>query len=265
MARFEDRSALDGRQTTLPGRDSALVLRMQDIMSEQRIERRGVFDGSARVLRELLASPRWRQTIRILLNELDPQNAHRLVAVLFEVDPELALSAAASAPKLCNAMIDGGAELLGRMADFQPDLLREFFNQLVDQIDLRGLGRLTGLYLILAARIAAPREINNKDEQGVRTDGFAEGLSEVLVQREAKLDVLLPQLADTLINAADRAARTLAADVKREDSTTVKTVETLTSGIRRVAADNPDFIERVLRPLALAMSDAVGTEGSDNG
>jgi hypothetical protein len=70
--------------------------------------RRGPIEGTSRVLRELIRTPRFKKTVGILIRELDPENAGLLVRTLMWEDPEFFLSLLGAAPDVINAGVKVG-------------------------------------------------------------------------------------------------------------------------------------------------------------
>ena len=142
----------------------------------------GVIEGLSRILRELLRTPRFRESARILLDGLDPGEAAALVKTLWSEDPELFLGLLSGLPSLASAAIEGGAELLRIIAYFPPELRESLAAGITAEFDAERLGEAAALLLrgvdLLASRL---EEDVAREDSPVRlvTGMVAEGLKDV--------------------------------------------------------------------------------------
>lgn len=192
--------------------------------SEPGPKRRGVIDGSARVIGELLRTPRIVKTARILLGNLDPDAAPALVRAVMYSDSMLFLDAISAAPALANAAVLGVQEVCEQLLALPAELLHRFGVRLIAEVSGEQLGRTTGLALLAAGRV-------------VEAPGDA--LAEVVRAFEADFK------------------RGLQKGLGSDDAVVGRQVERLAATIRRVAWENPQLMERVVRPLAAACRDAL--------
>lgn len=236
-------------------------------MTEETAPKSGVIEGTSRVLRELMRTPRFRQTLRILLRELDPENVPALVRAVREEDPELFLSLLAKAPSFANIGIEGARELLSHIAAFPPDLLFSFLAEMADDLNGERLGETAALSLILCLRIA-----KNKDEGLIQAakglkKGFQKGFEAGLAAEGIQVDKekWAEQLLDLGFKGANELASKLGKESEKEDSKTKKLVNRLAEGMMRIARDNPEFMDNVVHPLLEAGIDALALNDSKNG
>jgi hypothetical protein len=212
--------------------------------------RRGIFEGSAGVLRELLRTPRLRQSIEVVLGGLDPENAPSLVRAV-TADHALFLDLLASAPALWNAAVGAARELLGTIAREPEGVLRSVSAPLLRELDAEGLGRAAGLALGLVMRARGDVEVERALEALGR--GATRGAAEAL----AGLDVDLGSLPERFVAAALRHADAIAARLGPASldpgSPTSRAVLALAEGLPRLAARHPDFVEGVARPVVSAL------------
>ena len=226
-------------------------------MSEPTGARKGIIDGTHRVLRELLDSPRFRQSVRILLGELDPENTPDLVRTLLSRDPELMLSALSASPQVANVAIWGARTFLAELDKFTPDLLAGFLTQMAHEVQAEQLGETFGLLsvLVLRAGDAADGGLDEalKELWQRVSKGFTDALAAQGVQRG--------QLGEGLARALVAGVNVLAADAderaKKGDPAIEKNVALVARGIRDVARKNPAFMHQVVRPLVEAGRDAI--------
>lgn len=157
-------------------------------MSDSMATDAGVLEGTSRVLRELLRSPKTRQSIAVLLDHLDPDNAGLLVDALTD-DPALNMDLVVSTPAAANATTVLCHRLLSQLASAPPELIRELAPRLIGEIDARRLGETVGLAFALALR--ATDSDDGAAALGALGDGFTEGLRTALQESELPPDEVL--------------------------------------------------------------------------
>jgi hypothetical protein len=199
-------------------------------MSDPMATDAGVLEGSSRVLRELLRSPRTRQSLAVLLDHLDPDNAGLLVDALTD-DPALNMDLVVSTPALANAVTLLCHRLLAQFASAPPELIRELAPRLVGEYDARRLGETVGRALALALR--ATDSTDGVEAVGALGDGFAEGLAAALEESELPPDEVL-----------ERGVRW-----------GLERTAALADPLRRLARDDPRFVRETVGPLARAWRD----------
>ncbi len=191
--------------------------------------RRGIIEGSARILGELIRTPRVVKSVRIVLDNLDAPAAPELVRTILYADSSLLFDAVASSPALANAAVLGVRELFTQVLALPEALLRRMLPRLLSEVQGEALGEAAGLALRALGRAvqsdggpldAAARDFEQDFKQGLRS-----GLG-------ADADVVDRQVAQ------------------------------LAGTIRRLAKENPALMSRVVRPLVQACRDAL-EEGSD--
>ncbi len=98
--------------------------------------------AGARVLKEILNTPAFRELIGIQLRGIDAENAGEFIRTALREDPNFSLSLAAAAPGFFNSFVEIFIEL-GRQIDSLPEGLRdEFMARLRDEIDKEALAEL---------------------------------------------------------------------------------------------------------------------------
>jgi len=192
-------------------------------MSELPSPRRGPIEGTSRVLRELLRTPNFKKTVKILLNELDPENAGLLVRTIMWEDPEFFMGLLGATPSLVSASVEGTRELSSQMLSFPPRLLAGFMRVMIDGVEVEPIGEAVGNTLVLLARINSLQD----EELRASAAGFWEGVGRGF---KRSLD---------------------------EGAETAGLVESLAESIRAVARENPEFIRNVVIPLVQAGRDAL--------
>jgi hypothetical protein len=200
-------------------------------MSELPPTRNGPIEGASRILRELLRTPDFKKNVKILLNELDPENAGLLVRTLFWEDPEFFLGLLGAAPPLVNSVIEGTRELSAQMFSFPPRLLTGFMCGIIDDIDAESIGETAGNALVLLARINGPEGGELRASRARLWEGIGRGFKRS----------------------------------NNENEEAIGTVQDLAESIRTFAKDNPGLMRDVIVPLVEAGRDALATtDGSSD-
>lgn len=189
----------------------------------------GVLDGGARILGELLRTPRVVKTARLVLGNLDPGAAPALVRTVLYADSALFLDLVTAAPALANAAVLTTRELCAQLLDLPEGLLGGLVPRLLSELGAEPLGETTGLALRALGRVLeAPGE------------GFAE------TGRTLEADF----------------KRGLRKGLAPDGEVVGRQVAWLAGTIRRVARENPQLMTKVVRPLVAACTEAL-KEGDD--
>ncbi len=229
----------------------------------------GPVEGAGRVLRELLRTPRFKESVRILLRDLDPENGALLARTLMFEDPEFFLSLLSAVPALVNTAIAGLEEALFRAGAFPPEVLDQLIRALVEDIDTRGLGRVAGQALALLVKLPAAPGTGPSGTSRTAPGGAGPETSGPPPAGDGASGEVVP-LPDVLVSAMESIASQLGARAAEEGSGTKSLVEGLARGLRAVARGNPEFMREVAAPLvaagreALARAEAGGSaDGED--
>jgi hypothetical protein len=218
-------------------------------MDEESVSRRGPVEGSSRILRELLRSPRFKQTMNILLREMDPENVSLLVRTLVHEDPDFFLGLLGATPSLINVGVKGLVETTREMLGFPPELLEGFLTETAEELDAEQMGEAMGLALLLTINAVdsehpmitfAGRDFAARFRRGLisSVSGEAESVAGALV---VLFDKLMPIAENIASRMADQAAQS-GSDMNELINTVVENVKTM-------AGRNPEFMKRVVVPL----------------
>lgn len=234
-------------------------------MIEVTVPRSGPIEGTSRVLRELLRTPRFRKTVNILLSELDPENAGLLVRTIIWEDPEFFLSLFGAVPDITNVAINALLELPRQLSTFPPGLLVGFLEETVGALDAEHLGEAVGRMWLLFAGLG---ESGGGEALAGAGSGFARGFKKGLagVLSEAGGENGAAGLVERMLPAIGSTAAQLGKEAAREGSETSAAVKKIAGGIKKMAMDNPDFFIAVVAPLVeagrQALAGAQAGEGS---
>jgi hypothetical protein len=119
---------------------------------------KGLIDLTDRVLKELLKKPGFKENIRTVLQNIDPESSRRLVRTLMWQEPEFFLGALGAVPAVANTLIQCVDELLIQLNEkYSPQLLHDFMKSMVLSLDKDTLenivrnGKLLGTQLWVVA------------------------------------------------------------------------------------------------------------------
>ncbi len=207
---------------------------------DERPGQAGMIDALARITKELLDTPNLTQALTIILNSIDPPAARDLVRTLLWTDPVLFISLVGALPELVNASLEGAAELAAQLGTLPPPLLRGFLVQVAGRVSGAAAGEAAaGFASLLASLEPRSDEALTASLEKLAADFRA-------AYREKRDGPGLPEALDRLLGA-------LAAEAGREGSATARLVGELGGALRR----NPDFVEKVLRPVAAPLLEAL--------
>ena len=135
---------------------------------------KGVIDLTDRVLKELLKKPAFKENVRTVLQNIDPESGRRLVRTLMWQDPEFFLGVLGAIPSIVNSLIQCVDEALIQVNEkFSPQLLHDFMKPLVLSIDkntlesiIRNGKELTTQLWMIAEKTYAEQNAANTETEG---------------------------------------------------------------------------------------------------
>jgi hypothetical protein len=223
--------------------------------TEQNTERNGVIAGSARVVRELIRTPRLLKTARILLANLDPENAPVLIRTLVYQDATLTLDLLSATPDLVKTALLAGREICTLLLELPRELRNRFLLRLLAELPAEQAGEVVGLALIAGLRLVeAPpltTALSKVEEE------FHQGLKQTLHQDNGAPSTVGPQWGKVALAVSNRIASRLGEMAAEEGSSLPETVQLLAQGIRQLARDNPLFMKKIVQPLCTAWQEAL--------
>ena len=195
------------------------------------IEQKGLIDALDRIAKELMRSSKFKESLIIILSNIDPPAARSLVRTLFWEDPGVLLSFFGALPNILNVGGEAMAEMVVQVNSLPPPLMRDFMQRIVSGLDGAVLGETVGGMVNL-----------NRALQGEESP-FVEGISALRAdfsqayQETAGEAPLLSGLEDWMATVAERA--------KDKESTTYAFIQEASKAMK----SNPDFVKHVLKPL----------------
>ncbi len=197
------------------------------------IEKKGIVDAADRILRELIRTPKFKETIIILLNSIDPPAARSLVRTFFWEDPGLLMSVMGSLPALINVGSEAMAEMAVQMSTMPAPLLQDFLDRIVAGIDGAAVGEAAGSMVstLLSLDLA-------KEESALKRSFAAVGEDFGRAYKEAVGEATLTSRLDTWMAG-------VAAQARDRDSA----IHAFIKAAGEAMKGNPDFVKHVLKPL----------------
>ncbi len=228
-------------------------------MAEDLTARPGPIDGLARILRELIRTPRFRSSVQIVTSELDPEGARLLVKTLVWEDIAFFLSIASAFPQMINACVYAVAELVRSFGEFPEPLLLDFATQSIGSLDTEAMGAVLSNAVALAGRLSALdddafRGAVVKASKGLK-DGFAGG-------EESAAEKLVQSFLPAVSAWMERAGKASLVEGSAEN----RAVKAFSGGLKQALDENPEFVRGVVAPIANAWREAALTvEGGEDG
>ena len=217
----------------------------------------GIIAGGARVLRELIRSPRVVKTARIVLGNLDPEGARELMRVVMFQDSALFLDLVTAAPALANTAFSAGHELFTQLLTLPDSLLDRLVPRLLGELSAETLGEATGLgWVSITKLLGQPSTALRNAAEAFERD-FIQGLKAGLARADAGAPDVAEVALDGVLALGNKVAAALDEAAGAPESNLARTVARLASGLKQIAADNPQFVSKVAQPLAAAWRDAL--------
>ncbi|MDP8225002.1 MAG: hypothetical protein P9L99_16705 [Candidatus Lernaella stagnicola] len=227
-------------------------------MNDQTKEPRpGVIDATARVLRELLRTPKYREAMRIILREFDPENAPAFVRTVCREDPELFLAGLTATPALANALIGMCHELAVLIGQYPPQLRASLVANIGEEVNAEQLGAALGSWLSLWKKAAANTDVSQA------TASFAERFKNGFAKAAAADGDLTPSLLAGAATLVERLVAHLDATAEKDPVAVKEHVDRVATAIRRLPETHPKFAGEVAAPLVAAIRDALAATQTD--
>jgi hypothetical protein len=218
-------------------------------MEEASVSKKGPIEGSSRILRELLRSPRFKQTMNILLREMDPENVSLLVRTLVHEDPDFFLSLLGATPSLINVGMKGLVDTTKEMLNFPPELLEGFLTETAEELDAEQIGEAAGLALLLTINAVDSEhpmiDFAGRDFAARFRKGLASSVSGEADSVAGALTILFEKLMPVVENIASR----MGSQAARGGSDMNELIDTVVDGIKAMAGRNPEFMKLIAAPL----------------
>lgn len=197
------------------------------------VETRGLVDALDRILRQLISTPKFKETVITLLNAVDPPAARRLVRTIFWQDPGLLMSVLGTLPAILNTGFQALAEVAAQMNSMPAPLLRDLLHRIVEGLDGAALGEAAGGLVKMGLSLGLSEE-----ESGLRR-----GLSSLRGDFSASFSAALGEAS-----LEERLSAWMAAAAERARDRNSAT-HAFIQAVRGALEKNPDFAKHVLQPL----------------
>ncbi len=132
---------------------------------------KGVIDLTDRVLKELLKKPGFKEGVRTVLQNIDPESSRRLVRTMLWQDPEFFLGVLGAVPAIANSFIQCVDELLIQLNEkFSPQLLHDYMKSIVLSLDKETLESIVRNGKLLATQLWVVAEETYNEQNAVHTN-----------------------------------------------------------------------------------------------
>ncbi len=116
---------------------------------------RGIIESKSRIIEELLEKTAFKDSLRLFLRNIDPENSPQLVRTILGKDVEVPLALVGVLPAIANCIIRAVEELIIQVNEkFPPPLLAGFVESLLEEIDKEALERAIANAKVLADDLA---------------------------------------------------------------------------------------------------------------
>ncbi|RJP35085.1 MAG: hypothetical protein C4536_01405 [Actinobacteria bacterium] len=142
-------------------------------MNEMTLEKRG---ASERLLRELVKSPKFKASMKLLSANIDPETAKGLAGALLWEDVEFFMGTVSAMPALVNFLVALGREVAVQLNTFPPPMLIAFMSQMVKGVDFAAMQEAVAEFKAVLDRLAPVAEELKEASSGVMEElGVAGG------------------------------------------------------------------------------------------
>lgn len=163
-----------------------------------------------RILRELLRSPKFKAELKMFLSGIDASSGPGLIRTLFWEDVETFMGMVSSVPSILNLLVQMLNEMAVQLDTFPPEMLNSFIYQVLGGIDGRAMGEMAGHLGGILTKILTT-EAGKAATSAIAAD-VKIGLASASAEGNGFLGVLAQSLGEAL-------------------------------------AKNPQFVEKVMRPV----------------
>ena len=144
-------------------------------MEEETISRIGLVDLANRVLKQALKNPRFKATLSIFLNSIDPESAPDLVRTLLWEDAGVSLSLIGALPELVNTLIESLSEVGIQFNSMPTGLLLDFIEPIVSGLDGHKLGEAAAGISLLVSKMRSDEASKLKESAAAFSDKVRSG------------------------------------------------------------------------------------------
>ena len=94
---------------------------------------------SERMLRELMKSPKFKASLKVLTGNIDPDKAGGMVKTMVWEDVETSLGTVSALPAVINYLVQAARELVAQLNAFPTPILVAFLSQVVEDVDFKAM------------------------------------------------------------------------------------------------------------------------------
>lgn len=108
---------------------------------------------SERLMRELIKSPKFKASIKVLTGNINPANASGMVKTLVWEDVETSLGTVSALPAIINYSVQAARELVAQLNAFPTPILVAFLTQAVEEVDFEAMQDTVGEFRLLLEKL----------------------------------------------------------------------------------------------------------------
>ncbi|NPV58027.1 MAG: hypothetical protein HPY75_00020 [Actinobacteria bacterium] len=133
-------------------------------MQETAIEKHG---AAERLLRELIRSPKFKASLRVLTANIDPATASGLARTLLWEDAETFMGTVSLLPAIINFQVALARDIAAQLNSMPPDILVAFMGQLAEKIDFAAAEEAVREFKVALDRLAPVMEKLKESSSGL--------------------------------------------------------------------------------------------------
>lgn len=133
-------------------------------MQETAIEKHG---AAERLLRELIRSPKFKASLRVLTANIDPATASGLARTLLWEDAETFMGTVSLLPAIINFQAALARDIAAQLNSMPPDILVAFMGQLAEKIDFAAAEEAVKEFKMALDRLAPVMEKLKESSSGL--------------------------------------------------------------------------------------------------
>ena len=123
--------------------------------------------AAERLLRELIRSPKFKASLRVLTANIDPATASGLARTLLWEDAETFMGTVSVLPALINFQTAFARGIAEQLNSFPPDILAAFMLQLVEKVDFAAMEEAVKEFKTVFEKLAPVLERLKESSSGV--------------------------------------------------------------------------------------------------
>jgi len=238
---------------------------------------KGVIDLADRILKELLKKPAFKDGVRTVITNIDPESSRQFVRTLMWQDPEFFLGLISALPPVVNAALSGIDELLIQLQEkMSPLLLHDFLHSMASSVDEETLGNiikngkeLSVIILAIADEVIKEPADRIAENRASKTDFSSNTVKSSVIKEILATPFVKDLIRSNLKSAAGKSDPSLVRTLLWEDpevslailSTLPHLVNRCTDALSEAGREiGEKFSPELLKSYLMAMSNDINTD-----